>query len=168
MNEKLSNEIIKIIGPTKKNLKINFLCLGTDRVIGDSLGPIIGTKLKEYIKQNNIEDINIIGSLEEPLNSLNYNKVKDIKGYKILIDSAISNEYKIGSIIIEKNSKILKQIINEDKMINSDIVIKYIISEDLKNKNLNFIKLQNIKLSYIYKAANDISKSLINVIKKYN
>ena len=43
--------------------KIIFLCIGTDRVIGDSFGPMVGEKLKNLFE--NMSNIEIIGDLEK-------------------------------------------------------------------------------------------------------
>ena len=40
-----------------------FLCIGTDRSTGDSLGPLIGYKLKEQ----KIRRVEIVGTLERPV-----------------------------------------------------------------------------------------------------
>ena len=52
-----------------------FACVGTDAVILDSLGPMVGTMLK---KRN--PNINIYGTLDDPITGLNIrSKVKTIK-----------------------------------------------------------------------------------------
>ena len=49
------------------NRDIIFICIGTDRCTGDSLGPLIGYKLKNISKNK----IHIYGSLETPVHSKN-------------------------------------------------------------------------------------------------
>ena len=44
-----------------------FLCIGTDRSTGDSLGPLIGYKLKEQ----KIRRVEIVGTLERPVHAMN-------------------------------------------------------------------------------------------------
>ena len=51
------------------------ICIGTDRCIGDSLGPLIGTFLKE--KQFPLP---VYGTISEPIHALNLeNKLSQIK-----------------------------------------------------------------------------------------
>lgn len=50
------------------NAKISIICIGTDKVIPDCLGPIVGTMLTDM---NLSERIKVIGSLEEPVHALN-------------------------------------------------------------------------------------------------
>ncbi len=47
---------------------IVFLCVGTDRSTGDSLGPLVGSKLAELNK-----DLYLYGTLEEPVHAMNLN-----------------------------------------------------------------------------------------------
>ncbi|MBU3111959.1 spore protease YyaC [Clostridium lacusfryxellense] len=46
---------------------ITIACIGTDRVTGDSLGPIVG----EILEQKKWENVSIIGNLENPLHAKN-------------------------------------------------------------------------------------------------
>ena len=55
----------------KSNRHIIFLCIGTDRSTGDSLGPLIGYKVKELSSTN----IHIYGSLESPIHAKNIEEV---------------------------------------------------------------------------------------------
>ena len=64
----LSNNLKNIINSKRA---IIFLCIGTDRSSGDSLGPLIGYKLKS-IKNSKFY---IYGSLENPIHSLNIEQI---------------------------------------------------------------------------------------------
>ena len=64
---KAFNEAIK-----EKLNKVNlvvFVCIGTDAVIADSLGPIIGTKLTPHEKWT----ISVYGTLHDPITAKNSN-----------------------------------------------------------------------------------------------
>lgn len=164
MKKNIGNIIIKSIESI--NEKINFICIGTDRVIGDCVGPLVGTCLEDYLKKNNIKNFEIIGSLNKPLTANNYEKINGINGFNIIIDSALSNKYELGSIIIEENNSSLKQVLNKDKKFHSNMIIKCVVAKDFGDKSLNFINMQNISLNFIYKMSNEISKELIKVINK--
>ncbi len=43
------------------------LCIGTDRSTGDSLGPIVGYKLKPYI--SSYEKVHLLGTLDQPVHA---------------------------------------------------------------------------------------------------
>ena len=86
-----------------ENRPIIFLCIGTDRATGDSLGPLIGYKLKDIKRKN----IYIYGSLEYPVHSINLceilNKIKSnfINPFIIGIDASLGNVQNIGKVFVE-------------------------------------------------------------------
>ena len=163
----LSKRVIKIM--QKNNYlekELCFLCVGTDKVVGDAIGPLVGSNLKKYINKNNIKNINVIGNLDNPLINKNIENFKNIKGIKILIDSAISNSYKVGEIIVEEKSNKLVSAFFNEKNINYDISIKAIVAENNFNDTLNLIRLQNVSVKTIIKISEKITKEMCKVIDK--
>lgn len=163
----LSKRIIEIM--QKNNYlekELCFLCVGTDKVVGDAIGPLVGSNLKKYINKNNIKNINVIGNLDNPLINKNIENFKNIKGIKILIDSAISNSYKVGEIIVEEKSKKLVSAFFNEKNINYDISIKAIVAENSFNNTLNLIRLQNVSVKTVIKMSEKITKEICKVIDK--
>ena len=79
-------------------LDLVFLCIGTDRMTGDCFGPLVGSKIKEKIENNNIFNINIYGTLEDNISftnieeTLNVIKKKHPNSYIIVIDAALSKK----------------------------------------------------------------------------
>ena len=65
----LASELAKIIDENTI-----FVCVGTDRIIGDSLGPIVGSLLQDRIPNK------VYGTVEYPVHALNVNEIgKTIK-----------------------------------------------------------------------------------------
>ncbi|HHU74697.1 MAG TPA: spore protease YyaC [Clostridiales bacterium] len=85
----------------RSNRSIVFLCIGSDRATGDSLGPIIGYKLSKFNKFNNFY---IYGTLEEPVHAKNLestierinNKHED--AFIVAIDASLGKSNHIGYI----------------------------------------------------------------------
>jgi putative sporulation protein YyaC len=83
---------------------IVILCIGTDRVTGDSLGPLIGYKLSN----SNLNSIKIYGTLEKPVHALNLNETTDeiyttcSKPLVIAIDASLGTLNHLGYITIGK------------------------------------------------------------------
>ena len=50
--------------------QVVFLCIGTDRSTGDSLGPLIGSRLEAEV----IGDVVVIGTLEHPVHAVNLDR----------------------------------------------------------------------------------------------
>ncbi|MFA9397717.1 MAG: spore protease YyaC [Clostridiaceae bacterium] len=75
------------------------VCIGTDKCIGDCLGPLIGTMLKDKFFP-----IPVYGTLSNPIHALNLNnKLKEIKSTNpyvnlIGIDACLGDIESIGSI----------------------------------------------------------------------
>ena len=58
--------------------QVVFLCIGTDRSTGDSLGPLIGSRLEA----EEIGDVVVIGTLEHPVHAVNLDRtMEDIEEY---------------------------------------------------------------------------------------
>lgn len=84
-----------------------FLCVGTDRITGDTFGPIVGYKLKRLFRDT--KNVNIIGDLENIVCDNNIEAIIDeicrkySNPFIVSIDSALScNEENIGKIIVAK------------------------------------------------------------------
>jgi putative sporulation protein YyaC len=109
--EKISYTLKEVLCQTSN--EIVFLCVGSDRSTGDSLGPLVGTMLKE----RNIP-FPVYGTLEQPVHALNLKKViKDIhKTYKepfiFGIDACLGDEGKIGSVFIKEGAFIPGNAVN--------------------------------------------------------
>lgn len=75
-----------------------FLCIGSDRATGDSLGPIIGYKLEQY----NHHDYVVYGTLESPVHAKNLAAMveeihcRHTNPYIIAIDASLGNQAHVG------------------------------------------------------------------------
>lgn len=80
------------------------LCIGTDRVTGDSLGPLVGYKLS----QSRLNSVKIYGTLENPVHALNLaDTTKEIYNtytnpFIIAIDASLGNSNHLGYITLGK------------------------------------------------------------------
>ena len=163
----LSKRVIEIM--QKNNYlekELCFLCVGTEKVVGDAVGPLVGSNLKKYVDINNIKNINVIGNLDNPLMNNNIENLKNLQGIKILIDSAISNSYNVGDIVVEEKSNKLVSAFFNEKNINYDISIKAVVANNNFNKALNLINLQNVSIKTIINISEKITKEMYKVIDK--
>lgn len=84
------------------NRPVVFVCIGTDRSTGDSLGPLIGTLLDE----KEITPFHVYGTLEDPIHAVNLEeKIQEIKGQHldpiiIGIDACLGRLKSVGVIQI--------------------------------------------------------------------
>ena len=147
--------------------KLIFLCIGTDKITGDSFGPLVGYKLKNlfYGKKN----IEVIGDLENIVNTVNITqiiehiKTKYENPFLIAIDAAIANKVEIGRILVSDSKMNIGGSLNK-KIYVGDVSIKGIVSKDLKKPQCNFRLLQNVPLSTIMNMADCVVQGIYEVI----
>ena len=79
------------------------ICIGTDRAIGDALGPLVGTMLK-----NSDFKYPVYGTLDNPIHALNiYESIEQIKSKHsssqfLAIDACLGSASNIGNIQIRE------------------------------------------------------------------
>ena len=147
--------------------KLIFLCIGTDRITGDSFGPLVGYKLKNLFYGE--EKIEVIGDLE---NIVSLSNIKSITEYiknsyenpfLIAIDAAVSNKIEIGRIVVS-NKKMNVGGCLKRKIYVGDISIKGIVSRDLLERGNTFKLLQTVPLSTIMNMADTAVQGIYDVI----
>lgn len=142
------------------NQKISILCIGTDRIIPDSLGPMVGTILSEMIALDNIK---IIGTLESPLHALNMKKriKREVEKDSLVIAIDASKGNKVGEIqISDKPISPGKGLFKRLPEI-GDISI---LCTTLEMGEEVDIYDHKIRLGDVYRMAKTISSSLCSVI----
>lgn len=149
-----------------------FLCVGSDKIIGDSYGPLVGEKLEERLK-NRYQNIKIFGTLENPVLATNLNQTieKINKEYKnpciIAIDSALSQKDIIGSVLVSNAKMQCGKGTNKKMNLVGDISIKGVVAKDYRMPKYNFSSLQNTPLGSVLKLADITAEGIYNAIK-YN
>ena len=137
--------------------RIIFLCVGTDRVIGDCFGPLVGEKLKSLIGK--MKDIEIIGDLEKTICINDIEKViKAIKEevdnpFIIGIDAALDKKDSIGKIVVDEQGIKVGSGLNKTNFEIGEISVKGIVSYNTGMPKQNFILLQNTSLGLVNEMA---------------
>jgi putative sporulation protein YyaC len=125
-------EFKEYVSNLKRKIKANkkdtlFVCIGTNEVIGDCIGPLVGTYLKQ--KMGNRQ---VIGDMKNNICSnkdlTNYYSIIKNK-FIIAIDSAIVNKELEGNIFVSNTPVIMGLGVNKNKGIIGDISIKASISD---------------------------------------
>lgn len=165
--EDFATRLYDMICTEQENGKIAgvlFLCIGTDRSTGDSLGPLIGYKLKE----KNLECIEILGTLERPVHAMNLDTYQTIiklrypKHVVVAVDASVGNMEHIGYVTLGKGA--LKPGLGVSKELRAvgDIFITGIVGSC---GNYDPLMLQSIRLSIVMRMADCISRSIYLVEK---
>lgn len=132
-----------------------FICIGSDLVLGDSLGPLTGT----FLRKKGIRSF-IYGTLNFPITSKEveyartYIKQMHPNSISIAIDAAVGNTNDIG--LIRTINKGLKPGLGVDKnlgIIGDVSIIGVVAEKSLKNHSL----FNLTRLNLVYKMADTIS-----------
>lgn len=78
---------------------IDVLCVGTPKLIGDAVGPLVGTLLEDKLLYPSVK---IIGTLEQPVTSKSYTaRLKELRhnSYIVVVDAALSPAYPSFEIV---------------------------------------------------------------------
>lgn len=152
----------------KEFSEIIIVCIGTDRITGDSFGPLVGYKLKYLYKETNY--INVFGDLDNTINSKNIvNLIRLIKNkysnpFIIALDSTLARDEDIGKIIVEKGSITIGSALDKRVAYIGDLSVKAVVARNLKIPSKNFSMLQNIPLGRVMKMVDVVSTGIYNVI----
>lgn len=162
LRDSLSEELTKIL---KLKKQVIFLCIGTDRSTGDSLGPLVGDKLRNFIG----EEFALYGTLENPVHAKNLclvieeiNKKYD-SPYIIAIDACLGSLQNIGNIVVEEKPLSPGAAMNKQLPKVGNLSITGIVNI---SGALEFMVLQNTRLYTVMKLADVISRGIYHSILK--
>lgn len=162
LRDTLSNYIKPIV---QSKRPIVLLCIGSDRSTGDSLGPLIGHKLR-FLSRDNFF---IYGSLESPVHAKNICeiieeiKIKHKNSYIIAIDACLGSVQNIGKICVEEKPIAPGSAVNKDLPNVGDLSITGIVNI---SGMLEFMVLQNTRLHVVMELADIISSGIYHSIIK--
>lgn len=162
----ISNYLSKIIfHESNKGNSIVFLCIGTDRSTGDSLGPLVGNKLNLLTRNK----LNVYGTLQNPVHAKNLKEtVSEINTtfkspYIIAIDACLGKLSNVGKIFITQGPLYPGTALNKDLPAVGNLSITGIVNIC---SSLEFMILQNTRLYNVMKLADIISISIHQFILK--
>lgn len=159
--EKMANTLSAMIKDTSK--QIVFLCIGSDRSTGDSLGPLVGTMLN-----NKNFSLPVYGTLQAPVHALNIKKVlKEIHEtyedpFIIGIDACLGDESKIGTIFIKEGAFIPGKALKKDLPSVGNCHLKAIVN--YLDPWSPMQSLSSTRLYTVIKIADIISKIIIRAL----
>lgn len=138
------------------------VCIGTDAVVGDSLGPLVGSMLKEMLDGKTY----VFGTVESPITAKEVNSVAEfIKNVYpdvpiLAIDAALGKKEEIGNIRVVKSS--IKPGLGVDKDLAEIGTASIIGVVEEKERGKRF--LSSVRLSVVYRQAKVISSAVCNYI----
>lgn len=147
------------------NRTIIFLCIGSDRSTGDSLGPLVGHNIKEFKNKN----IYVYGSLYYPVHSQNLDDIlKKIyesfnNPYIVAIDASLGSLQNVGRVFIENKPLFPGLALNKDLPPVGNLSLTGVVNV---SGNFEFMVLQNTRLYTVVTLAEFIAKGISYSIDK--
>jgi putative sporulation protein YyaC len=141
-----------------ENKKPIIICIGSDLVLGDSLGPLVGTMLKTRGAKSYVYGtLNLPITAKEVEYAGTYLKQMHPNTLSIAIDAAVGNADDIGLIrIIDKGLKPGLGVNKNLGEIGDISIIAVVAAKSLQNKHL----FNLTRLNLVYKMAESIAKGI--------
>lgn len=139
--------------------EIIFFCVGTDRSTGDSLGPLVGSKLSRKRKGS----YTVMGTLDEPVHAVNMNDNLTYinenfqKPFIIAIDACLGQISSVGCIQIGQGPIKPGAGVQKDLPPVGDMHITGIVNV---SGFMEYFVLQNTRLSQVMNMAEKITESI--------
>lgn len=156
----LAKELVNILLKNKVQKKtLIFLCIGTDRSTGDSLGPIVGSRLNNILPSS----AKVFGTLPNPIHAVNlkdnliYIKKNIARPYIVAIDASLGKNKDVGNINIREEP--LKPGTGVNKSL-PEVGHCHITGTVNIGGFMEFMVLQNTRLNTVIKLSHIISKGV--------
>lgn len=146
--------------------EIIFLCIGSDRITGDSLGPLIGHQLSRC----SLQKTRVYGTLHNPVHALNLEETihtisrKHPKGLTVAIDASLGTKKHLGYITVGNGSISPGAGVHKKLPPVGDIFITGIVN--LSGTFENFL-LQTTRLSTVVSMADSITSGILLAYSQY-
>lgn len=159
-----TNEIIKslrkVFSDDVKNKDVYFICIGTDRSTGDSLGPMVGTLLVEKGYKN------VMGTLNDPVHAVNLQqKINELPKNKIIIaiDACLGKMKSVGRVDVHNKPIKPGAGVNKELPEVGDYSINGIVNV---SGFMEFFVLQNTRLNVVMNMSKDIVEAITEVFPR--
>ena len=145
-------EILSLILKDIINENTVVICIGTDRAIGDALGPLVGTMLK-----NSDFKYPVYGTLDNPIHALKIEE-KHPNSEFLAIDACLGSINNIGNIQIRKGPILPgKGVGKKLPQVGSHSIVGIVDKVDENNR----FSFNNVRLHFILELAEAIALSIL-------
>lgn len=158
-SSQLSSELLDLLPNGVHSRPIVFVCIGTDRSTGDSLGPLVGTLLED----KSISSFHVYGTLDDPIHAMNLEeKLNEIKSlhfnpFIIGIDACLGRLKSVGYIQLGEGPVKPGAGVNKELPSVGNAHITGIVNV---SGFMEFFVLQNTRLSLVLKMAKIIANGI--------
>ncbi len=148
------------------NHELVIVCIGTDRATGDSLGPLVGYKLKNLT----YEQVTLYGTLDEPVHAKNLEETlseiveKHTDALVIAIDACLGATQNVGCLSLGEGAIKPGAGVKKELPPVGHIHITGIVNF---SSLMNMVILQNTRLSLVMKMADTIASGMKYCLWRY-
>ncbi len=141
------------------------LCIGTDRSTGDSLGPLTGSKLQQL----DLRPAHVYGTLDEPVHAVNLQEIiQQIEAdhanpFIIALDACLGRTESVGYVSIKEGPLQPGTGVNKNLPAVGNLHVIGIVNV---GGFMEYMVLQNTRLSLVMKMAEIISQGLYREVQK--
>lgn len=166
-SQKIAIELVSLLPARVINRPVVFVCIGTDRSTGDSLGPLIGTLLEE----KEVAPFHVYGTLEDPIHAVNLDeKMKEIKAKHlnpiiIGIDACLGRLKSVGAIQVGEGPVKPGAGVKKELPDVGELHITGIVNV---SGFMEFFVLQNTRLNLVLKMAKVIANGIHEASSTYH
>lgn len=159
INEILTKSLYQLLSNVPLSQEIIIVCVGTDRSTGDSLGPLVGSKLHKI----NFAGFHLYGTLDEPIHAMNLNKTMTqinnqfANPFIIAIDACLGQLSNVGCIQVGTGPVKPGAGVNKDLPPVGNIHVTGIVNV---GGFMEYFVLQNTRLSLVMNMAEVIANSI--------
>lgn len=148
------------------NDELVIVCIGTDRATGDSLGPLVGYKLKDLHE----EKVALYGTLDEPVHAKNLEDTLEYivnnhsNALILAIDACLGSANNVGCLTIGEGAITPGAGVKKDLPPVGHLHITGIVNF---SSLMNMVILQNTRLSLVMQMADTISSGMKYCLWRY-
>lgn len=157
--ERLSDRLIHYFTESALERDILVVCIGTDRSTGDSLGPLVGSRLQQLGHPAN----HLYGTLDEPVHAMNLIEVMQrihrqyADPFIVAVDACLGQTTSVGHIQLGVGPVKPGAGVNKDLPPVGDIHLTGIVNV---GGFMEYFVLQNTRLSIVFNMAEVIADAL--------
>lgn len=162
---KIANAIERCAGRVKKEYsEVLFLCIGSDRVTGDCLGPLTGQLLKNGLKDRQAIQSPVYGTLTQTVHACNLKEtLMEIEKnhpdvLTIAVDASLGNKKHLGYATIESGPLFPGAGVQKNLPPVGDLTITGIVNT---SGHQDYLMLQTTRLSTVLALADVIARGIL-------
>ncbi|WP_064092093.1 spore protease YyaC [Rossellomorea aquimaris] len=159
-SQELSIHLSSMLPTLYRTKPIVFVCIGTDRSTGDSLGPLVGTLLEEQA----VKPFHVYGTLDEPIHAVNLEEKlfeiskKHVNPFIVGVDACLGRLKSVGAIQICEGPLKPGAGVNKELPEVGQIHLTGIVNV---SGFMEFFVLQNTRLNLVMKMAKTITEAIV-------